>query len=631
MAFVYKPSAFMLPDSHYDKEKADRAVAFIEHLCHTKGKWAGKPFLLLPWQEQIVRDLFGIVKKNGKRQFLTAYIEIPKKNGKSELAAAIALYLLYADNEPSAEVYGAACDRNQASIVFDVARQMVEMSPALMRRSKIRSAGKRIINYRNAGFYQVLSAETGTKHGLNVSGLVFDEIHAQPNRKLYDVLTKGSGDAREQPLFFIITTAGNDKNSICYELHTKVLDLVAGRKKDSTFYPVVYGLEHEEDWTDEANWYKANPSLGHTIQIDRVREAYRNAVENPAEENVFKQLRLNIWTSASIRWIPEQVYDKGNLPIDLDSLWGRMCYGGLDLSSTSDITALVLAFPPRSEDEKYILRPFFWLPEDTLEVRCRRDHVLYDVWKKQGFIQTTEGNVIHYGFIEKFIEKLGETYHIREIAYDRWNATQMVQNLEDRGFTMVPFGQGFKDMSPPSKELFKLLMEGNIIHGGNPVLKWMMFQDGLRALLRQDPDILVVGEIRDGETARIAVRAALTGHVIFSTLHAPSAVEAVIRLTDMGVAPYLAADALAGVVSQRLVRCRRSDGSYQGRFCLCEVVPAGRRLRDAIRRCAGVRDLTDAARSDGAVLLPDVIARTLAAGRTDEREIRRVCEGGSSW
>ncbi len=820
LAFVYKPSVFMLPDSHYDKEKADRAVAFIENLCHTKGKWAGKPFLLLPWQEQIVRDLFGIVKEDGKRQFLTAYIEIPKKNGKqlaldtpiptpdgwktmgtlaigdcvfdergkpchvvaksliddteqayelifrdggrivagerhlwdveyihgktrakrwttgeiyrrtrqyretfsnnrsiiripvneplhlpeanlpvdpylygywlgngcatkpeitvrdcdvddlisfipyplhnrypqtcggseilvykelknilvphfrekvirpeylrssehqrwellqglmdsdgcvsdvkgqsiyvstirqlaesvqellwtlgiknslttcpstrygeptgeilyqirftaftdqpvsklhrksirrqervkqtrscfhylkeirmldykvkmqciqvdspshcylagrnmvkthnSELAAAIALYLLYADNEPSAEVYGAACDRNQASIVFDVARQMVEMSPALLRRSKIRSAGKRIINYRNAGFYQVLSAETGTKHGLNVSGLVFDEIHAQPNRKLYDVLTKGSGDAREQPLFFIITTAGNDKNSICYELHTKALDLMQGRKKDYTFYPVVYGLEADEDWTDEANWYKANPSLGYTINIERVREAYRNAIENPAEENVFKQLRLNIWTSASVRWIPEQVYDKGNLPINLESLRGRMCYGGLDLSSTSDITALVLVFPPRSDDEKYVLLPFFWLPEDTLELRCRRDHVLYDVWQKQEFIQTTEGNVIHYGFIEKFIEHLGETYNIREIAYDRWNATQMVQNLEDMGFTMVPFGQGFKDMSPPSKELFKLLMEGNIIHGGNPVLKWMAGN----VVMRQDP------------------------------------------------------------------------------------------------------------------------------------------------
>ena len=211
MAYKYTPSKFMLPTSHYDQAKADRAVAFIQNLCHTKGKWAGTPFMLLPWQEQIVRDIFGIVKENGKRQFLTAYVEIPKKQGKSELAAAVALYLLYADNEQSAEVYGAACDRNQASIVFDVAKQMVQMSPALMRRSKITAAQKRIVNYSNNGYYQVLSAETGTKHGLNVSGLVFDEIHAQPNRQLYDVLTKGSGDAREQPLFFIITTAGTNK------------------------------------------------------------------------------------------------------------------------------------------------------------------------------------------------------------------------------------------------------------------------------------------------------------------------------------------------------------------------------------------------------------------------------------
>jgi phage terminase large subunit-like protein len=483
MAYKYTPSPFMLETSHYDKAKADRAVAFIENLRHTKGKWAGKRFLLLPWQEQIIRDLFGIVGENGKRQFLTAYVEIPKKQGKSELAAAIALYLLYADNEPSAEVYGAACDRSQASIVFDVAKQMVQMTPALLKRSKITAATKRIVNYSNAGFYQVLSAETGTKHGLNVSGLVFDEIHAQPNRKLYDVLTKGSGDAREQPLFFIITTAGTDKNSICYELHSKALDIKAGRKKDHTFYPVVYGLTEADDWNDEANWYKANPSLGHTISIDRVREAYKNALENPAEENVFKQLRLNIWTSATVCWIPDHIYDRGNLLIDMESLQGRECYGGLDLSSTSDITAFVLVFPPKAENEKYIVLPFFWLPEDTLELRCRRDHVLYDVWELQGYLQTTEGNVIHYGFIEKFIEELGEKYHIKEIAFDRWNATQMVQNLEGMGFTVVPFGQGYKDMSPPSKELYKLLMEGNINHGGHPVLKWM----AQNVVMRQDP------------------------------------------------------------------------------------------------------------------------------------------------
>ena len=279
----YKPSRFMLPTCHYDAAKADRAVTFIENLRHTKGKWAGKRFWLLPWQEQIIRDVFGIVDEKGNRQFRTAYVEIGKKNGKSELAAAVALYLLFADNEPSAEVYGAAADRQQASIVFDVAHQMVQMTPALLKRCKIMAATKRIVNYGNAGFYQVLSAEVGTKHGLNVSGLVLDEVHAQPNRKLYDVLTKGSGDAREQPLFFLITTAGTDKESICYELHMKALDLLAGRKIDHTFYPVVYGLTDEDDWHDEANWYKANPSLG---QIQRVRDAYQEALDNPAEGNV---------------------------------------------------------------------------------------------------------------------------------------------------------------------------------------------------------------------------------------------------------------------------------------------------------------------------------------------------------
>ena len=227
----------------------------------------------------------------------------------------------------------------------------------------------------------------------------------------------------------------------------------------------------------------SKPILGHTIGIDRVREAYQQALDNPAEENVFKQLRLNMWTSSSVAWIPEHVYDKGNQEIDIVSLKGRECYAGLDLSSTSDITAFVLVFPPRNELENYVVLPFFWLPEDTLSLRCRRDHVLYDVWEKQGFLHTTEGNVIHYGYIEKFIEELSKNYHIKEVAYDRWNATQMVQNLQDMGLNMIPFGQGYKDMSPPSKELFKLMMEGKIQHGGHPVLKWM----GQNVVMRQDP------------------------------------------------------------------------------------------------------------------------------------------------
>ncbi len=469
----YQPSKFMLPTSHYDKEKADRAVKFIENLCHTKGKWAGKRFWLLPWQEQLIRDIFGIVKADGYRQFRTAFVEICKKVGKSELAAAIALYLLYADNEPSAEVYGAAADRQQASIVFDVARQMVEMSPALLKRSKIMGATKRIVNYGNAGYYQVLSAEVGGKHGFSVSGLVFDEIHTQPNRQLYDVLTKGSSDARQNPLHFIITTAGTDRHSIAYELHTKAIDILEGRRVDPTFYPVVYGLKDDEDWEDEANWYKVNPSLGYTVDIERLRDAYREAKQNPADEITFRWLRMNQWVSSTTAWIPDQIYQRGNEEIDLKALEGRDCYGGLDLSSTGDITAFVLMFPPRNEEEKYILLPFFWVPEETIPQRVKANSVPYDVWEHQGYLMSTEGNVIHYDFIEKFIEELGEKYHILEIAFDRWGATQMVQDLEGMGFTVVPFGQGYSSMSAPTKEFYKILMEGNMVHGGHPVLRWM--------------------------------------------------------------------------------------------------------------------------------------------------------------
>ena len=469
----YKPSQFMLPTSRYDKQKSDRAVTFIENLGHTKGKWAGTPFWLLPWQEQLIRDIFGIVKPDGNRQFRTAFVEICKKVGKSELAAAVALYLLYADNEPSAEVYGAAADRQQASIVFDVAKQMVEMSPALMKRSKLMGATKRIVNYSNAGYYQVLSAEVGGKHGFSVSGLVFDEIHTQPNRQLYDVLTKGSSDARQNPLHFIITTAGNDRHSIAYELHTKAVDILEGRRVDPTFYPVVYGLKDDEDWEDEENWYKVNPSLGYTVDIERLRDAYREAKQNPADEITFKWLRCNMWVSSTVAWIPDAIYMRGNESIEAASLEGRDCYAGLDLSSTGDITALVLIFPPRDENEKYVLLPYFWIPEETIPRRVKANSVPYDIWEKQGYIMSTEGNVIHYDFIEKFIMDLSEKYHILEIAVDRWNATQMIQNLEGEGFTIVPFGQGFSSMSAPTKEFYRLLMEGRIIHGGNPVLRWM--------------------------------------------------------------------------------------------------------------------------------------------------------------
>ena len=458
----------------FDEAKAQRAVEFIRCLKHTKGRWRGQAFDLLPWQETIIRDVFGTVKEDGFRQYNTAYVEIPKKNGKSELAAGVALYMTCGDNEWGAEVYGCASDRQQASIVFDVAVDMVEQCPALKRRIKPVMSVKRLVYKPTNSFYQVLSAEAYTKHGLNVHAVIFDELHSQPNRELFDVMTKGSGDARTQPLFFLITTAGTDRHSVCFEQHQKAEDILCGRKVDPTFYPVIYGAADDADWTSEEVWYRANPSLGHTIDIGKVRNACLSARDNPAEENIFRQLRLNQWVKQSTRWMQMEKWDACAFPVDEGELLGRECYGGLDLSSSIDITAFVLVFPPRDDSERYVFLPFFWIPEENMARRVRRDHVPYDVWEKQGFLETTEGDVIHYGFIERFIEELGKKFHIKEIAFDRWGAVQMVQNLEGLGFTVVPFGQGFKDMSPPTKRLMELVLERNVAHGGHPVLRWMM-------------------------------------------------------------------------------------------------------------------------------------------------------------
>lgn len=481
--FEYIPSRFMLEDSYYDDELAQFAVMFIESLCHTKGTWAGKPFKLLDWQRQIIQDLFGIVKPNGYRQFNTAYIEIPKKNGKSELAAAVALLLCCGDGEQRAEIYGCAADRGQATIVFDVAADMVRMCPALNRRCKILASQKRIIYTPTNSFYQVLSAEAYSKHGFNIHGVVFDELHTQPNRKLFDVMTKGSGDARMQPLYFLITTAGTDTNSICYETHQKAKDILEGRKIDPTFYPVIYGAGEDEDWTDPKVWMKSNPSLGETIGMDKVEAACESAKQNPGEENSFRQLRLNQWVKQAVRWMPMDKWDACAFPVNEETLEGRVCYGGLDLSSTTDLTSFCLVFPPEDEEEPYYVLPYFWVPEDTLELRVKRDHVPYDLWNRQGYLETTEGNVVHYGYIEKFIERLGERFNIRDIAFDRWGATQMSQDLENMGFTVVPMGQGFASMSPPTKELMKLTLERKIAHGGHPVLRWNM--DNI--FIRTDP------------------------------------------------------------------------------------------------------------------------------------------------
>lgn len=406
-------------------------------------------------------------------QYLAGESMVPTHN--SELGAALALNMLVNDDEYQAEVYSCAADKNQASIVFDVATEMVNQCPALARRIKIIPSTRRMVYLPTGSVYKVLSADVRTKHGLNVSACIFDELHTQPNRDLYDVMTQGSGDAREQPLFFYLTTAGTDRNSICWEVHTKAVDILEGRKKDPYFYPVVFGLGDDEDWTDEKNWYKANPSLGITIDIDKVRKQYARALENPADEAAFRQLRLNQWIKSTTRWINMSYWDRCEQDFTENTLAGRECYAGLDLSSTSDLTAFVLVFPPDADDPDglwYVLA-YYWCPESQIELRTRRDHVPYKEWVAYKYIEATEGNVVDYKAIRKKINELYEKFNIKEIAYDRWNATMLVQQLQDDdGITMVEFGQGYKSMSPPTKDLEIKVPAGKIAHNGNPILRW---------------------------------------------------------------------------------------------------------------------------------------------------------------
>jgi phage terminase large subunit-like protein len=471
--------------TRYDKEKADNAVNFINGLCHVHGEWAGKPFNLMKWQEKIVRDIFGTVKADGNRQYNTAFIFTPKKNAKSELAAAVALYLLCADGEYGAEIYGCAADKNQAGIIFKTASQMVRLKPALAKRIKVNDATKRLVYPMMNSFYQVMSADVPSKHGINAHGVIFDELLAQPNRELYDVMTKGAGDARRQPLTFVLSTAGTDKRSICYEVYQKARDVLAGRRIDPTFYPVIYGAEPTDDWESEETWKRANPSLGVSITADKLRQAYESAKGNPVEEKLFRQLRLNIWSEDTARWLPIETWHELAEGYDEYDLRGKACYGGLDLSNTTDITAFVLIFPPDEQrdvvsntaspqDNRYRILPYFWIPEANMEKRIKRDHVRYDAWQTNGYIMTTEGSVVHYEAVENFIKDLGERFEIRQIAMDRWNGTATAQRLERAGFTMIEFGQGFRSMTYPTKELMRLILDKKISHNGNDALDWML-------------------------------------------------------------------------------------------------------------------------------------------------------------
>lgn len=461
---------------HYDKAAATMAVAFFEvALVHVKGEWAHQQFRLMPWQRQIVGDLFGWKRRDGTRRYRKAYIEVPRKNGKSTIAAGIALYLLFADGEYGADVYSAAADREQAAIVFETAKQMVELSPLLRPRAELFK--RSIFCAETMSSYKVLSADAYTKHGLNPHGIIFDELHAQPSRDLWDVLNTGMG-ARRQPLMVMITTAGYDRTSICWEQRSYAQGVQEGRINDPSYYTFIAAADEGDDWLDPAVWAKANPNLGVTVKREYLKTEAQRAQQIPAYQNTFRRLHLDQWTQQESRWLDMHAWDacgrdeKGQVRA-LPDLSGRLCYAGLDLASTTDIAALVLVFPPLAEDEPTWWLPFFWVPEQNLVERARRDRVPYVSWRQQGLVSATPGNVIDYDVILETVKRLGSQYRIGEIAFDRWGATRISTQLTDAGFTMVEFGQGYASMSAPTKELLRLVLAGRIGHGGHPVLRWM--------------------------------------------------------------------------------------------------------------------------------------------------------------
>ena len=452
---------------YFDPAAGWRVVKFFHRfLRHSTGQWSGEPFTLLPWQRRILYRLFGWKRPDGSRRFRVAYIEVPKKNGKSTLSSGLALYLLVADSEPGAQVFCAAADRDQATIVFRESSNMVKASPDIAKRLKVIHSTKHITFEATGSFMKALSAEAFTKEGLNIHGLIFDELHAQKTRELWDALRYG-GAARRQSLIISITTAGYDRHSICWEQHDYACKVRDGIIEDDSFFGCIYSADEDDDWTKPATWHKANPSLGKTIDLASFASDCNEAQQSPTKENSFKRYRLNIWTSQETLWLPMDKWRACKKLID--DLKGMKCYGGLDLASTLDIAAYTLFFPDVSA-----CLAWFWIPKENAIERERRDRVPYTTWAKQGLIELTEGNEIDFAFIRERIKTTLGQYDVRSILYDPWNAADLSQQVRNDGYQqMIKFPQTISNFTGPCKRLEAMVIDGSLAHGDNAILTWM--------------------------------------------------------------------------------------------------------------------------------------------------------------
>lgn len=457
---------------YVDRAAGNRAVEFIETFCYLA---PGKRFILWEWQrEKVVFPLFAWKRKDGARRFQSAWVELPKKNSKSTLCSAIALYMMLADGEYKSQVYCAAWSRGQAKIVFDESVNMVKNNPGLLKHLGI-YRNNRMTFDAAASYIQALSKDAEVSEGLNASCVIIDEIHAHRNRKLHDALLY-AGAARKQPLFIVITTAGESTAHFAYDLHRQAQMILSGEWNDDSRFVFIAAASPDDDWMSEETWKKANPAYGMSLDMERFKKDFEQAKKFKSSEMSFKRYRLNIWQSGNDKsWMKIDAWDRLVRWSNREQFEKRECYGGLDVSSTSDLTSLVLLFP--EQNGCYSLLPFIWVPEDTAFERERRGEAPYHSWMQAGYIIGTPGDVIDYQLIRSQIRELAEMFGIRGIALDRnWQGQGICNDLIEDGINVVSFGQGFQSMSPASKQFEALIKKRKILVGGgvdeNPVVRW---------------------------------------------------------------------------------------------------------------------------------------------------------------
>jgi phage terminase large subunit-like protein len=493
----------------------ERAVQIINRLTHTAGPFAGQSFNLRPWQERVIRELFK-TRADRLRQYRTCLFMVPRKNGKTELAAAVAIYGLLFDGEQGGQVYSAAADREQASLVFNVAAAMIRNDPALEAQVEIVDSQKRILHRASGSFYRAISAEAYSKAGFSANMIIYDELASAPNRELFDILVTSTG-ARAQPLTLCISTAGYDRHSILYELYAHAQRVQENPSLDPTFLPIIYEMPMDADWTDEREWHKCNPALGDFRSLEDMRIACARAKEIPAQQNTFKRLFCNQWTEQSERWIDMAAWDdcaRGDWRQLRESLRGKPCFGGLDLSTRDDMTALVLLFDDPASTDGVIVVPFYWVPEDNIRKRSNRDRVPYDQWAKDGLLTATPGNAVDQVVIRKDINRIAREYLLKELGFDPWNASKLAQELDEDGVRIVPMRAGFKDQSEATQDLGALVTGRKLTHGGHPILRW----NSSNMVVRQNgdgnlaPDKSKITERIDGISALIDAIAVRNRH-----------------------------------------------------------------------------------------------------------------------